>query len=119
MIKAPDRIMYHVRDMARAQAFYRDVLGLKPKEEHPQFSAYELGPGLSLALHAGLRETPSGSPVLCLEVADIEQARRALKAAGAEIIRDHYQVPGGMTLDFKDPEGYRIQLVQFTQQPRQ
>ena len=111
MIRSADRIMFFVSDMARAQRFYRDVLGLAAREEHPQYAAYDLGGSLLLSLHGGLRQPSSGSPVLALEVRELEQAKAKLKAAGAEIVREEYQVPGGTTLDLKDPDGHRIQLV--------
>jgi hypothetical protein len=59
MIKAPDRIMHHVRDMARAQALYRDVLGLKPKEEHAQFSGWAITHGRPILEVRGALLSPS------------------------------------------------------------
>ncbi len=59
-----------------------------------------------VALSAGRTQPPDGHRHLGLVVDDLEAARRALEAAGAEIL-------GGRGLDFRDPWGNHIQVVQY------
>ncbi len=123
VIKAVNRIMFFVSNMKRSQKFYRDVLGLTPIDEHPEYSSYQvgrgaLGKGLAIALHKARGQAVSDSPVLSLEVVDMAAARRALQAAKRKIVRDFHEVPGGISLDFKDPDGHVLQLVQFMAKPR-
>ncbi|MSP78554.1 MAG: VOC family protein [Dehalococcoidia bacterium] len=118
MIKAANRIMFFVSNMRRSQKFYRDVLGLTPTDEHPEYSSYALGKGFAIALYKGRGQTAGTSPVLALEVADMAAARRALQAAKRTIVRDFHEVPGGISLDFKDPDGHVVQLVQFMKPPK-
>ena len=114
MIKSANSIMYFVGDMKRSQVFYRDVLGLRPKNEHDEFSWYDLGNGFGLALHRSRGHVVGSTPVLALEVGDLAEARRTLQGAHAEIVRDFHEIPGGITLDCEDPDGHVLQLVQFT-----
>jgi len=107
-------VMYYVSDMKRSQAFYRDVLGLKPKHEHAEWTEYELAGGPSLALHPGLKARPQGGAVLGVEVEDIKEARKKLEAAGVKVPHDFHGIPGGVILDILDPDGYTIELVQYT-----
>jgi hypothetical protein len=59
-----------------------------------------------VALSAGRTQPPDGHRHLGLVVDDVEAARSALQAAGAEIL-------GGRGLDFRDPWGNHVQVVQY------
>ena len=114
VIKKSAFIIYWVSDMKRAQRFYRDLLGLKPQIETDGWSQYEMGAGPGLALHPGVKESASKSPVLGFEVDDLKTARKRLEAAGASGITEPHAIPGGLTLDFQDPDGHVLELVQYT-----
>jgi methylmalonyl-CoA/ethylmalonyl-CoA epimerase len=80
------QIAIHVRDVERATAFYRDVLGL----EHlfsapPGLSFFRCGEvRLMLARPEGAERVPPAS-ILYYAVDDVEAAHRTLVAKGAEV----------------------------------
>ena len=67
-----------------------------------------------LALHPPFGESaPSGSGwTIGLEVSDIAAVKESLIAHGAEIELDYHDVPRGVILGFKDPDGNSLQAIQ-------
>jgi len=106
-----------VSDMKRSLAFYRDVLGLKVVIESPYWSQLDLGNGMR-GLHPALKgfSPPFGEYgkgwMLGLETSDINALRERLTAAGAAVIGELHDVPGGVVLDFSDPDGNPIEAWQ-------
>jgi predicted enzyme related to lactoylglutathione lyase len=103
--------------MDRSVAFYRDVVGLEPGYATPYWSDFKLGTG-KLGLHPPREnaEPPFGIPgkgwVLGFAVADIAGFRTRLEAAGTAIVGDYHDVPGGVILEFTDPDGNTLQATQ-------
>jgi lactoylglutathione lyase len=60
-----------------------------------------------LVLHEGRTQGPDGARHFGLVVDDREQVRRLAEQAGAELL-------GGRGLDFRDPWGNRVQVVQYS-----
>jgi predicted enzyme related to lactoylglutathione lyase len=107
-------VYLYVRDMERAKAFYRDVLGLALEGDHDWVETALPG-GVRFALHLsheGAAAEPSSSGInVDFEVPDIDAAAERLRAAGidvGEIHRERY----GSFFTFVDPEGYRLELYQ-------
>ena len=97
-----DFIARPVGDLARADDFYGQTLGLArnpSSDEH--WVEYETG-NLTIALteHGGL----------ALGVADVAAARRALEGAGVEFPRDIYDSGVCHTSGFSDPAGNKLFL---------
>src|SRR5260370_41767328 len=84
------------QDLARAKAFYRDKLGLKPSEERPGGLRYRCGDGwFSLFESAGI---PSGNHTqLGWEVDDTEATIAQLRARG--VVFEEYDLPGLKTVN--------------------
>jgi predicted enzyme related to lactoylglutathione lyase len=101
--------------MPRCVAFYRDTLGLSLQMESPEWSAFDLGTGVTLGLHkapdTGSRPSPGWVPGF--QVADIKAVREKLKAAGSTVALDLHDIPGGVVIDVTDPEGNLISLEQY------
>ena len=116
MLKKLTTLMVYVRDMGRAVAFYRDVLGLPLQMESPGWSQLDLGGGLVLGLHAVMSQMPAPAPgwVPTFAVDDVKGAKERLEAAGAAITLDYRDVPGGngVFIECADPDGNRISLMQ-------
>lgn len=79
---------YPVTDIARARAFYQDLLGLKPgaqfEHEGKHWIEYDVGPGTIAISNMGTEKwkpTPDG-PTAALEVEDFDAAVNALREAG-------------------------------------
>jgi catechol 2,3-dioxygenase-like lactoylglutathione lyase family enzyme len=108
-------------DAARAKAFYRDVLGLKPVHED-QFAVVFDAHGVTLRV--SLVEHVSVAPytVLGWEVADIVATVGGLAAAGVRFERfpgleqdenGIWRAPGGTGVAwFKDPDGNLLSVSQ-------
>jgi uncharacterized protein len=108
-----------VRDLARATAFYRDVLGLPVKSAHPEVTFFEMGrtwlalyPRHLLAADAAVPAEGSGFPGFSLahNVRDRDEVDRLLAeaaAGGGRLVRaGHVAEWGGYTGYFADPDGF-------------
>ena len=100
-------ILLHTTDIAKARAFYVDVLGMAVESETPAFLQVtgSSEPGLSLALTAREPGVATAGRVLWWQVDDIEALRDRLAAAGVRITAEPQDEPFGRTLSFADPEG--------------
>jgi lactoylglutathione lyase len=109
-----NHIALEVGDIEEALAFYGRLFEfqLRGKSEHMAF--IDLGDQF-IALQKGRKQPADDGRHFGLVVDDKEAAQRALRSAGVE------QVPGPF-LDFRDPWGNRIEIVdyasvQFTKAP--
>lgn len=100
-----------VADVDRSRRFYEGLLGLAALER-PDLGMPGRWYGVGAAqLHLiqceplALPIDPSG-PHVAFEVDDLDAARRALAAAGLEMLD-----PGGDQLWVRDPDGYTIELT--------
>jgi catechol 2,3-dioxygenase-like lactoylglutathione lyase family enzyme len=91
------------QDLARARAFYAEVLGLEPVEERPGGLRYVSAGGEFALFESSGR--PSGEHTqMGWEVDDIEATVRALRARG--VMFEEYDLPGLETVDgIADIEG--------------
>ena len=102
--------VYPVTDMARARAFYEDVLGLKAtyvvgETGGMQWTEYDIGSGtLSIGVAPGWNPTPDGCCV-ALEVEDFDAAIVQLKAAGVRFKMEPFPTPVCQMAFIFDPDG--------------
>lgn len=103
-IKRIDFIALPVEDLARADAFYGETLGLarNPHTSGDRWVEYETG-NLTLAL-----STFGGS--LALGVPDVAEGRGELERQGVEFAMDTFDSGVCHGAPFGDPDGNRIQL---------
>ena len=101
------------RDMDRALAFYRDVLGLEVKFRDGgkwcQLAAGETGLALAAPQEAAPAEAGS---VVVFRVGDLDAVRARLAAAGIAIEAERDMGSHGRILACRDPEGTVLQLYQ-------
>ncbi|MDX6481199.1 MAG: hypothetical protein QOG85_1709 [Gaiellaceae bacterium] len=99
-----DFIAMPVADLARADAFYGDTLGLarNPHSSGDRWVEYETG-NLTLAL-----STFGGS--VALGVPDVDEARSELEAEGTSFAMDTFDSGVCHGAPFADPDGNRLQL---------
>ena len=112
MIKDVAFSAYSVRDVPRATAFYRDLLGLEPGEAfNERFVEFNVGSS-TFALDG---DPPGYEPGTCtgvnFEVNDIFAARERLVESGVEI-SEIYDFPACSVCFLKDPDGNRLALHQ-------
>jgi len=103
-INRVDFIALPVEDLARADAFYGETLGLarNPNTSSERWVEYETG-NLTLAL-----STFGGA--LALGVPDVDEARRELEDQGTEFAMDSFDSGVCHGAPFADPDGNRLQL---------
>ena len=107
-----DAVYYHVSDMERSVAFYRDILGfrLASRDYVARFDLdgvlFELVPN-----PRGNALCGTGNARLSLGVTDIQRATRDLHAKGVATTQIKEE-PGGMLSYFKDPDGNELCLWQ-------
>lgn len=101
----------------RMLEFYRDVVGL-PVVNDMGDHALQLGPGgvLFLVDHAEVRgSTPNPARVIIdLHVNDLDDQQARLESAGVKFLRSKgVEYWGGVISTFEDPDGNRIQMIEF------
>ncbi len=104
-----DHLQVPAADVAAAVAFYRDVLGATVQSVSPRWAMVRLA-NVDVGIHAagGSAGWEPG-----FRVADIAAVKRGLKAAGVAITRDYHDIPGGVTLAFRDPDGNPVAVYQY------
>ena len=117
----------YVEDVARAAAFYRDVLGLTIMSEGPRLAALDAGGGTVLLLFRrgatihgldfpGGRIPPhdgSGPAhfALAIDANEFDAWERRLGEHGVVVESHARWTAGGRSLYFRDLDGYSVELV--------
>lgn len=108
-----------VTDFARARAFYKDKLGLTPREPDGDF--FECGKGTGFLI-SSMGSKPGGHTQMAFQVDDLAAVVKQLKAKG--VVFEEYDYPDLKTVDsiaerpdfkaawFKDSEGNMIGIGQ-------
>jgi lactoylglutathione lyase len=109
-----NHVALEVGDIEEALAFYGRIFTFDPPEREPGMAFIDMGDQF-LALSEGTSQVPDSSQHFGLVVDDKEAARAALAEAGVA-------VSSGRRLDFRDPWGNMVQVVdyrdiQFTKAP--
>jgi catechol 2,3-dioxygenase-like lactoylglutathione lyase family enzyme len=102
-----NHVALEVGDVDAALEFYCGLFAIGEVERHGDAAFVELGDQF-IALMRGRSQPPDTTRHFGLVVDDKEAVRRALGAAGVEILP-------GRFLDFLDPWGNRVQVVQYDQ----
>lgn len=113
MVKDIAFLAYSVRDVPRAKAFYRDVLGLQPGESFGDHwvefdvgsTTFGIGNGESLGL------MPGASNGAAFEVDDVRAMRDRLEESGVEVGEIH-EFPACFSCFASDPEGNKFAIHQ-------
>lgn len=112
MIDSVQVVYAPVRDMDRAVALFRDVLGLTPEGVSPYWSSFRVG-GLVIALHPSKAAQPSRHGwVLCLGCDNLAAMRARVEEAGFTGTSDYHETPNGVIWSFQDADGNSIDLMQ-------
>lgn len=106
-------VMLGVESVARAVAFYRDLLGLAVQAQHPGFAFLDAG-GFTLALSETLArasENRVGATELVFGVEDVRATYEELRAKGVVFTHEPRAVAGPMfAANFTDPDGHLLSI---------
>jgi glyoxylase I family protein len=119
-------VRYQVEDVARSVEFYTQRLGFKVDAKHlPAFAQVSIGdlklilsgPGASGSrpMPGGVRQQPGGWNRIILQVSDLAAAIEALKKEGLQVRNKMESGPGGKQIQFDDPDGNPIELLEPAQ----
>jgi lactoylglutathione lyase len=100
-----NHVALEVGDVDEALAWYGRVFDFELRGRGRRMAFIDMGDQF-IALAAGRTQPPDSHRHLGLVVDDRDATRRALEAAGAEILP-------GRGLDFRDPWGNHVQVVQY------
>jgi catechol 2,3-dioxygenase-like lactoylglutathione lyase family enzyme len=102
------RVILFTANMDQMVAFYRDVLGFKPRTNDKGWKTFDAG-ACEIALHSGGGKPAPRSPKIQFDVKDVAATREALIARGAKMGKvsstDGLDLCGG-----KDPDGNPFSL---------
>jgi len=100
-----NHVALEVGDVDEALAFYGRIFDLELRGREPGMAFVDLGDQF-IALSEGRAQGPDGARHFGLVVDDREAVRAALAEAGVEPLP-------GRRLDFRDPWGNRVQVVDY------
>lgn len=118
----------YVQDMARARAFFEEVLELRPSKADHRMTAYTVGPNvLLLFIEEGTLETiqlpdnrgsipphDGQGPVhmaFAIDRDSLDEWERRLEAQGVAIEGRTHWSRGGESLYLRDPDGHLLELA--------
>jgi len=120
MVTGVQDVYYNVQDMARAVAFYRDVLGLTVTDEDPHFTGLAAG-GVRIGLHwtggTAVPDIPHDTHgphcggTVTFRIKDAAATKSQLQANGVRIL-GYSENPWGTIVVFQDPDGNVLKLMQ-------
>lgn len=117
-------VCYYVNDIARTEAFYRDVLGLEVANMGDDGSGNDW---LQATTEGGIdllffkqESRPGNSPIVVFDLKDggIDTLVAALAEKGATIVTPVSHAPGGWSAEIADPDGHTISMYQSAEAPR-
>jgi catechol 2,3-dioxygenase-like lactoylglutathione lyase family enzyme len=101
-----NHVVLEVDDVDEALAFYSRLFEFELRGRAGRMLFLDMGDQF-LVLSEGRTQPPDGSRHFGLVVDDMDRVRELAEASGVELL-------GGRGLDFRDPWGNRVQVVQYS-----
>jgi predicted enzyme related to lactoylglutathione lyase len=107
-------LVYPVKDIQKAKAFYRKFLGVEPYVASDYYVGYKVDDQ-----EVGLDPNSNLGPIAYTDVEDIKSSLKAMTEVGGEIVQDVKDVGGGLLIaQIRDADGNAVGLrQQLKQQP--
>ena len=112
MLKGLNFVMNHVTNLAETEAFYRDLLGLTPVDERPQFVQFAPPNGAGANFAIGV-EPDSAAVELWWETDDVDTLHAHLAGQGVPVAQPPTDQPFGRTFAVRDPAGHTVYFMQL------
>ena len=101
-------LVYPVKDVEKAKAFYGKFLDVEPYVASGYYVGYRVG-----EMEVGLDPNSKVGPIAYADVEDIKSSLRALIEVGAEVVEDVREVGGGLLIaQVRDADGNVVGLRQ-------
>ncbi len=101
-------IVYPVKDLEKAKAFYGKFLDAEPYVQSPYYVGYRVGD-----VEVGLDPNSKVGSIAYTDVKDIKSSLQAMVKVGAEVVQDVKEVGGGLLIaQVKDADGNVVGLRQ-------
>jgi predicted enzyme related to lactoylglutathione lyase len=100
-----------VADLAKAKATFRQLLGVEPYADQPNYVGFKVA-GQDIGLDPNGHRSGMTGPVAYLHVADIQRSLQVLLDAGGEVQGKLRDVGGRQIVTVKDADGNAIGLLQ-------
>ncbi|MGH7179303.1 MAG: VOC family protein [Tepidisphaeraceae bacterium] len=119
-------IVFSVKDIARTEAFYRDVMGLKTElkqdrddEDHPDEKMLFAHTANVPLIFFERPEKTGRTPIVVFGLTSgIDNVVERLASSGVQIVVPVSEAPGGWSADFLDPDGHMLSFYQSNNAPR-
>ncbi len=89
--------VYPVKDIAKAKALYRTLLGVEPYADAPYYVGFRVG-DQEIGLDPNGHKAGLTGPIGYRQVSDIRKSLKSLLDAGAQTVQDVKDVGGGMLI---------------------
>lgn len=101
-------LVYPVKDVEKAKAFYGKFLDTEPYVADDYYVGYRVG-----GLEVGLDPNSNVGPIAYIDVEDIKSSVQAMTEVGAEVVQGIKEVGGGLLIaQVKDANGNVVGLRQ-------
>jgi len=108
MAQSVKLIVYPVKDIEKAKAFYGKFLDTAPYIDSPYYIGYKVG-----EQEIGLDPHAQVGPIAYIDVKDIKSSLEAMVAVGGEVVQDAKEVGAGLMIaQVKDSDGNVVGLRQ-------
>ena len=105
-------VVYPVKDLAQAKAFYSKLLGVEPYADAAYYVGFRVGEQ-EIGLDPYGHNKGLTGPLAYYPVSDIKESLASLLAAGAQVQQEVQEVGGGKLIaSVKDADGNIIGLLQ-------
>ena len=105
-------VVYPVKDLAKAKALYKKLLGVEPYADGTYYIGFRIGEQ-EIGLDPNGHKNGLSGPLVYYQVDDIKQSLKTLLEAGAQEQQKVTDVGGGMLIaSVKDADGSVIALRQ-------
>ncbi len=113
MVPRVSHVEWLVTDLERAEAFLGALFGWRFEPFGSRYRLYTPPGGTCVGLMQVARATPAGSPLVHVEVEDIDDALARGEALGAPLLTPRTEIPGyGWYAQLGDPDGNMVGLFQ-------
>ncbi len=108
-------VLLFVKDPLQSAPFYEQILGLKPVEQSPTFTAFALTNGVLLGLWSSKTAEPlvsaqPGATEIAFAENNIDELFARWKEMGVSMAQEPTDMDFGRTFVALDPDGHRIRV---------